>query len=400
VAALLAQKGIDVVLFEKERFPRFHIGESLMPETWWVFEKLGVLEKLKATESPRKHSVQFISESGKPSRPFYFFEAREGDSAVTWQVDRAEFDDLLLAHARESGAEVQQGVCVRRVIFEGNRAAGVVVEDGAGGEREVRSQVIVDATGLGALLARQLKLIVKDPKLSKAAIFRHFEGGRRDAGIDEGATLVIHTRGNRGWFWYIPLSHDRVSVGVVGEPADLLKGRGAPEEVLAGEIETHPTVRERLSAARAAGPVHVISDFSYRARRCAGEGWVLVGDAFGFIDPIYSTGVLLALKSGEMAAEAVAEGLAAGDLSARQLGKHQQVFTEGSEALRKLVYAFYTPNFSFANFVGQHPEHRGRLIQLLMGNVFRKDVLEIFDDLKEWCQLPEDFPIDLLEGPG
>lgn len=395
VATLLAQKGRDVVLFERLPFPRFHVGESLMTETWWTLERLGMIEKLKATDFPRKHSVQFISEGGRASRPFYFFEMNPHESAVTWQVDRAEFDAMLLENARSQGVEVHQGVSVKDVLFRDGRAAGVRLADaeGKGEKRKVLSRVTVDATGLGALLGRQLRILRKDPRLDKAAVFAHFENGHRDPGIDEGATVILHTRGNRGWFWYIPLSRNRVSVGAVGASAELLKGRGEPEDILAQEIRECPAVAERLSTARRASEVHVCSDYSYRATHCAGDGWVLVGDSFGFIDPIYSSGVFLALKSGELAADAIARALDADDLSGQRLGAFGGQLAGGMEALRKLVYAFYTPGFSFANFVREHPQHAERLIDLLTGNVFKEGVTDIFEDLKEFCDLPEEIPL-------
>jgi flavin-dependent dehydrogenase len=392
-ATLLAQRGIDVLLLERDEFPRFHIGESLITETWWPLERLGLIPWLKSTEFPRKYSVQFISENGKPSRPFYFYETNPHESAVTWQVERSVFDQKLLENAREHGVEVHVGVEVREVLFDGARAAGVrLARDGS--VLDVPARVVVDASGLGALLGRQLKLIRSDPKLRKGAVFAHYRGGARDEGIDAGATLILHTQGNRGWFWYIPLHHDVVSVGVVGSPDELLKGRGTPEEVLAEEIAACAAVRARLERAERCSPVRVASDYTYRATRCAGDGWVLVGDAFGFIDPIYSTGVFLALTSGQMAADAIADGFAKGDLSGRRLGSFGPKFVEGMEAMRKLVHAFYTPGFSFANFVRQHPEHRNRLVDLLIGDVFKPGVTDVFEDLKEICELPEDLPLE------
>ena len=393
-AALLAKKGLDVLLVEKEEFPRFHIGESLMTETWWVLEKLGLVEWLKASAFPKKHSVQFISEDGKPSKPFYFFQTNDHESATTWQVERSVFDAKLLEVAAANGAEVRHGVRGKKLLIDAEgQARGVRVEQ-EGQVVDLPARVTVDATGLGALAGRQLKLIQQDPRLMKAAIFAHYKGAHRDEGIDEGATLIIHASNNSGWFWYIPLSDDRVSVGAVGDPGDLLKGRGSPEEILAEEIAGSPAMRERLSSASLCSDVMAISDFSYRSRRCAGDGWVLVGDAFGFVDPVYSTGVFLALKSGELAADCIGEALAEGDLGAEKLGAFGPGLVEGIEAMRKLVYAFYTPGFSFADFVREHPEHGERLVDLLTGNVFKEGVTDIFDDMKDFCDLPEEIPLE------
>ncbi|MCH2366743.1 MAG: tryptophan 7-halogenase [Planctomycetes bacterium] len=396
-AALLAEKGLDVLLLEKESFPRFHIGESLMTETWWVLDRLGMVEWLKTTAFPRKRSVQFISEDGSPSKPFYFFQTNKHESAATWQVERSVFDEKLLTVASEKGAEIQMGVSVDRVLFDDEGQATGVRADLAGEDVEIPAKVTVDASGMGALLGRQLKLIRSDPRLRKGSIFAHYTGGYRDEGADEGATLIIYTEGNRGGFWYIPLSDDRVSVGVVGDPDELLKGRGGPAEILQEEIQKSPEMRRRLCELRQASlcsEVMVTSDFSYRATRCAGPGWVLIGDAFGFVDPVYSTGVFLALKSGEMAADAIAGAIETDDLDASRLGSFAPDLVSGIEAMRKLVYAFYTPGFSFADFVRSHPQHRERLVDLLTGNIFKEGVTDIFDDMKDCCELPEELPLE------
>jgi len=315
-------------------------------------------------------------------------------------VERSEFDAMLVENAASRGADVRWGAKVETVILDGRRAKGVRGRYEDGREFEIACEVVVDATGLGSLLARQLGIARKDSRLDKAAIYAHYEGGLRDPGIDGGATVIVNTRGNRGWFWYIPLSRNRVSVGVVGSRGDLLKGRGSPEGVLAEEVADCVTVRERLASARRVSEVRVTGDYTWRATRCAGDGWVLVGDAFGFIDPIYSSGVLLALKSGELAADCILQAFETGDFSGERLGAFGGQLADGMEALRKLVYAFYTPGFSFANFVTQHPEYRPKLIQLLIGDVFREPVRDIFQAMGTMCDLPDTLPLEPAGTPG
>jgi flavin-dependent dehydrogenase len=179
----------------------------------------------------------------------------------------------------------------------------------------------------------------------------------------------------------------------VGNVQALVKGRGRPEEILEEEIQNAPRVRDRLLKAKRISETHVTSDYTWRSSRCGGDGYVLLGDAFGFIDPIYSSGVHVALKCGEAAADAIAEGLAKGDVSGSQLCSWGPKLSAGMEALRKLVYAFYTPGFSFASFVNQHPEQRPKLIQLLIGDVFREPIREIFNIMSSMCELPEEMPL-------
>ena len=383
-ATLLARDGHDVVLLEREPVQRFKVGESLMPETYWTLEQLGMLDLLRQSACPVKASVQFISASGKSSKPFYFFEREDHESSYTWQVERAWFDQALLDNAVARGVEVQLGTKATEVLFSNERACGVRSVLPKGDNVELTARVVVDATGLASLVSRQLSLRVPNPELNRASVFGHFENGARDEGIDEGATLVVHTPGNWGWFWYIPLSHNRVSVGIVAPPSRLFEGSVSSEEVLMRAISDCPPIQTRLAKATRCGPARVAKDYSYRARRIAGEGWVLIGDAFAFLDPIYSSGVFLALKSGEMAAEAVSSALRDDDCSAERLGAFGPTLIKGMEAIERLILAFYSPGFSFSTFVRVHPNHRRRLVDLLVGDVFEKPFDALFSDLDQF----------------
>jgi flavin-dependent dehydrogenase len=395
-ATLVAQQGHRVLLAEKSSEPQFKIGESLMPATYWTLERLGMLDKMRASSFPRKYSVQFYSKSGRASKPFYFFENDPHECSQTWQVLRSRFDQMLLDNAEEHGVEVRRGLMASRVLFDDDgRAVGAEVQEGDGPPRRVEARVVVDASGQNALLARRFGLIELEPRMRNISFFSHFRGARRDPGIDEGATLVINTSHGKTWFWYIPLPDDVVSVGVVGPLDYLVKGRGGdPAATFAEELAMAPAVRARIVDAEQLFPIRARRDFSYRARQIAGDGWVLVGDAFGFIDPIYSTGVLLALKSGEMAADAINEGLARGDLSGRQLGSFGIPFTEGMEALRRLVYTYYAEGFSFSRFLRAHPHCRRDIVMLLTGNVYREKVGDLFERLSETIDLPAAPPFD------
>jgi flavin-dependent dehydrogenase len=255
---------------------------------------------------------------------------------------------------------------------------------------------VVDASGQSALLARKLGLRDVDPKLRHASIYTRYRGGRRGTGRDEGATLIFWTRSRRSWFWFIPLPDDRVSVGVVGPIDRLITAREgmSPEQIYREELEDCPALAERLAGAVPVRPIAVIRDFSYLSRRIAGDGWVLAGDAFGFLDPMYSTGVFFALHSAELAADAIHEGLQRGDVSARRLGAHGNRFVAGMEAMRRLVYAYYDEGFHFGRFLEHHPDCREPLVNLLVGNVFRKDTARLFDALGTMTELPEVRTID------
>jgi flavin-dependent dehydrogenase len=372
-ATLLADAGLKVTVFEREKFPRFHIGESLIPETYWVLKRIGMLDKMKASPFVKKYSVQFVNAAGKLSAPFYFWDNKPHECSQTWQVIRSEFDLMMLNNAEEHGADVHQGVRVLEVLFEGDRAVGVKIQEADGTPREVRAKVVIDASGQSAMLQNRFKLRKWDPVLNKGAIWTYWQGAYRDTGRDEGATLVIQTPSRQGWFWYIPQHDDTVSVGVVAPFDYLFKGRGSHEQTYDEEVEACPAVKERVAMAKRVTGYFATKDYSYRATQAAGDGWVLIGDAFGFLDPLYSSGVLLALRSGEMAADAIVEGLAKGDTSAAQLGKWGPTFNQGVDRMRRLVCEYYD-GFSFGQFVRKFPDLKGKVTDLLIGDLFTDKV--------------------------
>jgi flavin-dependent dehydrogenase len=373
-STLLAQRGIRVGLFEREKFPRFHIGESLIPETYWVLERLNMLPKMQQSRFVKKYSVQFVNASGKLSAPFYFWDNKPHACSQTWQVVRSEFDKMMLDNAREHGVDAHEGVHVLDVLFDGERATGIRVKGADGTRREISAKVVVDASGQAALIQNRFKFRLWDPVLNKGAIWTYWEGAYRDTGRDEGATMVLQTRDRQGWFWYIPLHDNIVSVGVVAPFDYLFKNRpGGHERTYDEEVTRCPAVKQRVNGAARVTGYFVTRDYSYRSKQVAGDGWVLVGDAFGFLDPLYSSGVLLALKSGELAAEAIADGLGRDDTSAMQLGRWGDSFNDGVDRMRRLVCEYYD-GFSFGNFVRRYPELRNTVTDLLIGDLFTSRV--------------------------
>ncbi len=381
VSTLLVQHGYRVRLFERDRFPRFHIGESLIPETYWVFQRLKMLDKMKASAFVKKYSVQFVNASGKLSAPFHFWDNKPHECSQTWQVIRSEFDTMMLDNAREQGVTVEQPARVLDVIFEKDQAVGVRVQKEDSTQEEVRARVVVDASGQSMLLANRFKLRHWDPVLNKGAIWTYWEGAHRAPGRDGGATLVIQTPNKKGWWWYIPQHDHTVSVGVVAPFEYLFNGRGSHEQIYNEEVEACPAVKERISIGKRAAGFFATKDYSYRCTQVSGPGWVLIGDAFGFLDPLYSSGVLLALKSGELAADAIAEGLSKGDVSAAQMGKWGPLFNKGVDRMRRLVCEYYD-GFSFGQFVRTFPHLKGLVTDLLIGDLFNDRVDAVWEPME------------------
>jgi len=378
-ATLLAQKGFKVELYEREHFPRFHIGESLIPHSYHVLKRLNLLPKMKGSHFTKKHSVQFVSEHGKLSEPFYFAEHEPHESSQTWQVRRSEFDHLLLTNARDHGVTVYEGARVLEVLFEGDKAVGIRVKVDDQPEREVRCKVVVDASGQSSMILDRLKLREWDPVLKKAAVWTYFKGAYRDGGRDEGATIVLQTQGKIGWFWYIPLHDDILSVGVVAPYDYLLKNRDSKdlEKIYFEEVAKCPGLHSRLENATRCEGFRAEKEYSYRAKQAAGNGWCLVGDAFGFLDPLYSSGVLLALTSGMMAADCIGEALAAGDTSEKALRKWEPNYVAGMDRMRRLVVEFYD-GLNFGRLVRRHPDKKGLITDVLIGNLFHDEVDELW----------------------
>jgi flavin-dependent dehydrogenase len=386
LATFLARAGHRCLVFDQSKFPRYHIGESLIPHTYGIFERLGLLEKLRNSEFPLKQSVRFVSRDGKESAPFYFAETIPGPGAITWQVERGEFDRLLLDHARENGVEVRDRTQVDSVIFENERAVGVVATSEFGEKCAVRAEVVVDASGRACLIGNQLGLKAEVPGLKKASLWGYFRGGLRMPGIDAGETTIFLTH-DGGWFWYIPLPNDIVSVGIVCAPENLFAQSGACEEILSREIARCRPLAERLMDAQREGPVRGLPQLAYLNRQTCGDGWVMIGDARAFLDPIYSSGLFLALASAELAAQCIDQALRAHNVSAGFLGRFEADLWGGVDVIRRLIHAFYDPQFSFPGFASRFPQHRAALIDCLVGDVL-KDMTPFTDALAEMTPPP------------
>lgn len=380
--ALTAEHGHSTLILERSEVPRFHVGESLIPETYWTLKRLGLVERLQESAYPRKYSVQFFSEGLKPSAPFYFDEYKDCESSQTWQVWRDSFDQMLLDRAVELGATVHAKAQVVDAHFDGDRATGVRVKvagpNGKRVEKDIACKVLVDATGQSAFLASRLGLKDTDPALKKGTVWSYFENARRDSGKDEGATLIMQTVGKQSWFWFIPLPGNVASIGCTADMDVLFSEGSNAEDAFNRELVRCPAMVDRLENATRVRDYMTTKDYTYYARQGAGPGWTLVGDAYGFIDPVYSSGVFLALKSGEFAADAIHDAFGKNDFSGEQLGSWLGEHARGVDVFRKLVYAFYNPNFSFGRFLKMHPEFRSHVTDILIGDVFKPDFEECF----------------------
>ena len=388
--ALLAEKGHDVLILEKEKFPRYHVGESLMPFCYFPLERLGLVDRLMESANPRKYCVQFVRQDGFLSQPFYFFQHFDHPSSTTWQVWRSEFDKMILDKAHENGASVLEETQAKSLIKSENRVEGVVVESKDFGELELRAPLVIDASGRDCFAAHKEKWMVRDPELKKIALWTYYKGAKRDPGLDEGATTVAYLPG-KGWFWYIPLSGDMVSVGIVAEHQYLFNGTTKDHaEIFQREVQNNEWIKEHLAEGEQTGEYRVTGDYSYRNRYCAIDGLALAGDALGFLDPVFSSGVFLALKSGVMLADEVDSALRKNQpLNASCFENYGKRMQSSIETMRKIVYAFYDEDFSFGDLVKRGDHLRAALTDCLIGNVDDQDFKELFESMSDLAELPE-----------
>jgi len=343
-AGALARDGHRVVVFEREDFPRFHIGESQLPWINEVLAKLGATEAVAQAGFVDKWGASFTTADGRSSQYADFARAVEVPSPQTYQVSRASFDHVLLEHAAKCGARVHQGYSATDVVFN---ADGVTLSYSAADCRESSARVgaVIDASGRAGFLAKRFGRRRRDPLLQNIAVHCQYDGIPRSEGRRAGDIRMV-TRPDKGWFWFIPISATTTSVGAV-VPQSVYNGaaKATPEETLAHLVAETPAAARLLANARAVSPARFDADYSYLHSRHAGDRYVLVGDAGAFLDPIFSTGVLLAMQGGLEAAEAIGEGLRAGDLSARRFAAYERRLIRRYHHFRRFAAGFYDPSF-------------------------------------------------------
>lgn len=305
-AALLAEAGRDVLLVEKDAHPRFHIGESLLPRNLVLFERLGITGEVAAL-GVHKPAAEFVSDATGRSVAFQFSDALDKRFTSSWQVPRAAFDAALFANAARRGARTVERTRVTGVRFAPPGGRAEAAATGPDGALTIRPRFVLDASGRETFLAGKLRLKDADKRNSTAALYAHFRGVERRGGALTGC-ISIHLADD-GWFWVIPLPDGVTSVGFVGSQAAFKGGpkgeRGMPQERFLGRIARSPTLSARMRGAALASGVVSTGNYSYRARIGHGDGYMMIGDAYGFVDPMFSTGVLLAMTAGELGAEAV-----------------------------------------------------------------------------------------------
>jgi FADH2-dependent halogenase len=340
-ATLLARAGRRVIVFEREKFPRFHIGESLLPFSMKAFTRLGVHEKFLRAGFIEKFGGDMCSSCSAEGVKFYFEDGYNSQTDRSYQVRRAEFDQILLEHAAENGAEVHQQTAVDKLAFDPDGATLTVAPTGA--RWEVRARYVIDASGRNSVIGNIFKLKKQYKHLQKVSVFAHYDHVDRPSGRD--GTLTRMVRGLDRWFWMIPLTATQMSIGIVIDAAALRASGKTPEEFFEQALAEQPLISQPMRYAQRVSPVHVAADFSYRNTRLVGDRWILAGDAAGFIDPVFSSGVFLAVLSGEAAADALVEVLDAPQKQRRLFRRYERMLNRAMDVYLRFVNAWYTQEF-------------------------------------------------------
>ena len=342
VAPLLARKGYRVVLLEKAHHPRFHIGESLLPANLPLLEALGVADEVRAI-GMEKWGAEFVSPWHAHGQEFRFGDAWNKSLPMAYQVKRADFDHILIRNAAREGVEVIEGCKVRSVDFEPDRSGAVVGalhDDGR--EARWKARFVVDASGRDTFLANRFQIKHRNPRHNSAAMYAHFAGARRNAGQAEGNITIFWFE--HGWFWFIPLSDGVTSVGATVWPY-YMKTRGGRSlgQFLMDTIAMCPPLVERLSGATLVTEAEATGNFSYVSERNHGPNYLMLGDAFAFIDPVFSSGVMLAMNSGFEGAKAIDACLSRPTESAAALAAFDRAMRHGPEVFSWFIYRITNP---------------------------------------------------------
>jgi flavin-dependent dehydrogenase len=395
-ACVLAQAGLAVTLLERAPGARYHVGESLLPLCFPVLERMGALEAIRAAAFQEKNSVQFIRPDGRPSQPFYFASHLKTEAATTWQVDRQRFDEILLATAEAAGATVVRGWEAHSLLEEHETVCGVMARDAHGEDHRLRAKWTLDASGRDGLSMRERRWRVSEPALDRVALWGYFEGAGRGQGDDEGATTIASLPGG-GWIWFLPMADDLTSVGVVAKLDEYAGDLQHRREAFDKAVATQPWVAERLEGAKIHDDLHVTRNYSYFGQHAGKAGLLLCGDAFAFLDPVFSSGIYIALRSGAAAADGVIAA-SRGERTAQQTVEDYTGWLTGQiEPMRRLIYAFYDPEFSIGQLIRDRPELRGDLTDILVGNVDR-DFAALMGALEERTAAPQSLAAQVGRG--
>lgn len=384
----LAIAGLNTTIIETLNHPRPHVGESLVMSTYRVFKDIEFLDVMESGGFVQKFGASWHSPNGKEfTAPFNQFDQEGIPQYYTWHVDRSKFDLFLLKQAEKLGAKVYQGVHVKQVLMENDRAAGVRVSI-AGSEVDIPAKFVVDASGRGTILGNQLKIKVKDPVFDQYAVHAWYKNVDRGEGDSVDFIHIYFLPIERGWVWQIPITPEITSMGVVADKKVFRDNFNDLESYFYSNMKTNPRLESAMSSAERINEFKTEGDYSYCMSKFVGNNWLLVGDAARFVDPIFSSGVSVALYSARFASEAIVKAFESGDFSETALMPYETKIRSGVEVWYEFIRLYYKLLPLFTHFT-QHPKHRVEIMKLLQGEVFERGDVQVLDAMRDYIEAVE-----------
>ena len=392
LGCFLAKAGVDVVVLERTCHPRPHVGESLVPSTTRVFQEIDFLSTMEKEGFVKKYGAAWHSTDPGSEFALWFREHPQPDieQDYTYHVDRGRFDQLLFLYARASGAKVREDAQVREIHFEGDRAVGVTfLQNGA--KKRLDASCVVDASGRTCLLGRQLGWKQPDPLFDQFAVHSWFSGVERGDTETRDFIHIYFLPVKRGWAWQIPITDKITSMGVVTDKSVFRQSKGQPEAWFRNTAATSPDLNRALEGATRIRPYRSEADYSYSMRRFTGDGFLLIGDAARFVDPIFSSGVSVALYSARFASQVLVPALADGEVSREKLVSYEERLRAGVDVWYEFIRLYYKLMHLFTHFITD-PRYRLQVLQLLQGEVYDRTQVPILDEMRDVIRTVEETP--------
>ena len=389
LGSYLSLAGIDNMIIEKAIHPRPHVGESMVPASTLIFKEIGVLDKIDRAGFVKKYGAAWHPPSGSGVLDIQLGEfAQEGvEQPYTYHVERSQFDLLLLKHAESLGSKIYQGVRVNKVLFEEGYASGVECQIG-GQKVKLPARMVIDASGRNTLLGRQLKLIKKDPTFNQFAMYSWFEDVDRG---DERRADYVHIYflpSERAWAWQIPISDTITSIGVVTERAQFKEAKTGVEEFFYRYARSSPDLAHAMRNAKQVDEFKSEGDYSYSMEKFVGNGFMLVGDAARFVDPIFSSGISVALYSAKFAAKQIQQAFERNDFSGEAFQPYEKKLRSAVEIWYEFIQLYYKLQHIFTYFI-QNEQHRQGVHRLLQGHVYDRDDVPVLREMKKFVKAVE-----------
>jgi flavin-dependent dehydrogenase len=384
----LARAGMSPLIVERAVHPRAHVGESLMPATIRILREIGFIDVVEGSDFVRSYGVAYHPREGRQVDIAYREFPQEGVlQDHSYHAERSRFDLMLMKYAEGLGCRILSGAQVREVVFEGERATGVLVDAG-GHDLRVPADLVVDASGRAALLGHQLEMRTPNRELDQFALHGWFTGVDRGKRRTSSYTHVFFLEGPRQWAWQVPVTEDMTSIGVVSDRAAFRASGMEVEDFFSESMRTSPALAK---AVRGADPIYGIKgevNYSYEVERLCGDGWLILGDAARFVDPVFSSGVFVAMQSAQLASVRILEGAEAGDFSRERLVPYEERMKGGAAILDEFIRLFYRLLPAFIHFV-QSDDHRLGVLRLLQGEVYNRNEAPVLAEIRRFVETVE-----------